>query len=110
MKLTWRQYAAIGGDILAVLVAFWFGKWIGFAIAVLFVVLVLANQMLMTLQASRDVLLSRLPDRCALCHREILDDPGVLDYDLEEELKIYHEACSDHLDAMKEKAKNVPEA
>lgn len=74
MKLTWKQYAAIGADLLAVVVAFLIGKWLGFALAVLLGLLVWGCQTLMILQTIRDVLLSRLPDRCALCHREILDE------------------------------------
>ena len=57
----------------------------------------------MILQTTRDVLLSRLPDRCAMCHREIVDESGTTDMDLEGETKIYHEACSERLDAMREK-------
>jgi hypothetical protein len=109
MKLTWKQYAEIGGDVLAVLIAFWLGKWPGFAIAVLVVGLICGYKALMILQTTRDVLLSRLPDRCALCHREIVDEGGILDHDLEGELKIYHETCSDRLDALKEKVKNAEE-
>ena len=86
MKLKWKQYAAIGGDLLAVFIAFLVGKWLGFALAVLFIVLVWGHQTLTTLQTTRDVLLSRLPDRCALCHREILDESGVLEDDFEGEL------------------------
>jgi hypothetical protein len=54
-------------------------------------------------ETTRNVLLSRLPDRCALCHREILDEPGVLDHDFFEELKTYHASCGEKLDAMKER-------
>lgn len=110
MKLTWKHYAAIGGDLLAVFIASMVGKWIGFAFAVLFVVLVLAYQTLMILQTTRDVLLSRLPDRCALCHREILDESGTLRRDFEGELKMYHQTCCERLDAMEEKDEDVTEA
>ena len=40
-------------------------------------------------------LLSRLPDRCAFCHREIVDEGGVFD-----EQRIYHAACSDKLESL----------
>ena len=110
MKLTWKQHVEIGGDVLAVVVAFAFGRWIGFALVVVLLGLVYAYKALMILQTTRDVLLSRLPDRCALCHREILDEPGALDYDFEGDLKTYHDACSEKLDAMREKDKAVAKA
>ena len=103
MRLPWKDYAEIGGDVLAIVVASYFGKWPGFALAVVVIFLVYAYKALMILQTTRDVLLSRLPDRCAMCHREILDAPGVLDRDFDNELKTYHEACSERLDAMKER-------
>lgn len=101
MKLTWKQYAGIGGDLLAVIVAYAIGKWLGFALAVLCIASIWAYQIMMTLETTRNVLLSRLPDRCAMCHREIVDEGGVLDFDLEDELKIYHEACADKLEEIK---------
>lgn len=110
MRLTWKQYAEIGGDVLAIIVALYFGKWPGFALAVVVIFLVYAYKALMILQTTRDVLLSRLPDRCAMCHREVLDDPGVLDRDLDDELKNYHEACSERLDAMKLRDKALRQA
>jgi hypothetical protein len=62
----------------------------------------------MILQTTRDVLLSRLPDRCAMCHREIVDEGGVTDFDLEGELKTFHATCAEKIDAMKEK--HAPES
>ena len=103
MRLTWKQFAAIGFDLLVVCVAFYFGQWFGFALAVFFFACVYGYQTLMILQTTRDVLLSRLPDRCAMCHREIIDEGGTIDTDLDDELKIYHEACSDKLDAIKKR-------
>lgn len=108
MKLTWKQYAEIGGDVLAVAVAFLIGHWIGFALVVVAVALVYAYKALTVLQTTRDVLLSRLPDRCAMCHREIVDEGGVIDFNLEDEARTYHEACSEKLDALKEKLAAKP--
>jgi hypothetical protein len=110
MKLTWKQFAAIGFDLLLVCVAFYFGRWFGFGLAVVFLASVYGCQTLSILLTTRDVLLSRLPDRCGMCHREIVDEGGTIDLDFEGEAKIYHEACSDKLDAMKEKEKDVTEA
>jgi hypothetical protein len=38
-----------------------------------------------------------------MCHREIVEEGGTIDTDLEGETKIYHEACSEKLDAMRGK-------
>ena len=110
LKLTWKQFAATGFDLLLVCFAFYFGRWFGFALAVVFLASVCGYQILAILQTTRDVLLSRLPDRCGMCHREIVDEGGTIDIDFEGETKIYHEACSDKLDAMKEKEKDAAEA
>jgi hypothetical protein len=72
MNLTWKQYIAIGSDLLAIFIAFYFGHWVGFALAVVFLISVYAHQMLLIQQTTRDVLLSRLPQRCKMCHREIV--------------------------------------
>jgi hypothetical protein len=103
MNLTWKQYVEIGCDVLAVFLALLFGHWVGFAIAAFTIFLVYAYKALMLLQTTRDVLLSRLPERCAMCHREILDETGMLEYDFFDELKTYHEHCAERLDAMKER-------
>ena len=47
MRLTWKQYAEMAGDVLAIIVASYFGKWPGFALAVvvIFVVYTLFSAM-----------------------------------------------------------------
>lgn len=94
--MTWKQCAAIGGDLLVVSVGFYFGRWFGFALAVVFVASVYGYQIVRALETTRDVLLSRLPDRCAMRHREIVDEGGVVNGE-----GIYHEACSDKLEAIR---------
>jgi len=103
MKLTWKDYIEIGGDVTAAVIAYAIGHWLGFAIAVLWIACVYAHKAVMILQTTRDVLLSRLPDRCAICHREIVDGGGVTDFNLEGELKIFHAECAAKIEAMKEK-------
>src|SRR5438045_3306844 len=103
MKSSWKQYLEVGSDLLVVSIAFYFGQWFGFALAIVFLASVYGYRVLMILTTTRDVLLSRLPDRCAMCHREIVDEGGMIDEDLEGETKMYHEACSEKLDAIKEK-------
>ena len=107
MNLTLKSYATICLDVLLVSIAFYFGHWIGFALAVFFIVSVYALQLLAIMETARNVLLSRLPDRCAMCHREIVDEGGTIDEDLEGETKIYHETCADKLDSMRKKQKFV---
>jgi hypothetical protein len=102
-QLTWKSYVSIAGDALTVFIAFYFGRWIGFALAVFCIGSLYALRMEAIQETTRNVLLSRLPDRCAMCHREILDEPGVLEHDFFDELKTYHESCGEKLDAMKEK-------
>jgi hypothetical protein len=75
-----------------VCVSSYFGHWLGFALGTLFIALVWGQQTLAALNATRDVLLSRLPNRCGMCHREIVDEGGTIDEDFEGEMKIYHEA------------------
>lgn len=41
-------------------------------------------------------LLSPLPNRCAFCHREIVDEGGIIDDE-----GIYHEACLDKLERLR---------
>ena len=66
MHLTWKWYVEIGGDVLAIIVASYLGKWPGFALALVVIFLLYAYKAVMILQSTRDVLLSRLPDRCAM--------------------------------------------
>jgi hypothetical protein len=108
MKLRWRQYIEIGGDVIAAVIAYAIGHWLGFTIAVLCIACVYAHKAVMILQTTRDVLLSRLPNRCAICHREIVDEGGVTDLDREGQLRIFHAACSDKIDAIRER--HAPES
>jgi hypothetical protein len=40
-----------------------------------------------------------------MCHREIVDEGGIMDDDLEGELGIYHEACHEKLESIKSREK-----
>src|ERR1017187_627744 len=90
------QYVEIGFDVLIAFVAYYFGHWIGLALWVFFVFCVFAVQMIQAQKTVMNTLLSRLSDRCAMCHREIVDEGGIVDGD-----GIYHEACSDKLQVLK---------
>jgi hypothetical protein len=107
MELSWKHFVGIGGDLLLVCVSFYFGHWFGFAVATLFITLVWEQQILAALNTTRDVLLSRLPNRCGMCHRKILDEGGTIAEDLEGEAKLYHDACAEKLDAIKEREKLI---
>jgi hypothetical protein len=99
--LAGKHYAAICSCLLLVSVMFYFGHWFGFALAVVFLALVYGYQVLMALQAIRDVLRSSLTERCAMCHREIVDEGGVIGQDLEGATRLYHSTCSDKMSELK---------
>jgi hypothetical protein len=88
-------FLEVGADVLIALVAYRFFGWIGFAVAVLFVFGLVAVQLIGIQRNMMNTLLSRLPDRCAFCHREIVDEGGILDDD-----SIYHEKCIDKLESL----------
>jgi hypothetical protein len=90
-----KRYAEIGADVAIAWVAFHLFGWIGLTLWTLFVISWFATQLISNQQTIMKTLLSRLPDRCAFCHREIVDEGGVFDED-----GIYHAACSDKLDSL----------
>ncbi len=96
MKL--KHYGEIAPDLAIAAVAYHFLHWIGFALVALFIVCNYGYQIANSQKTIMNTLLSRLPDRCALCRREIVDEGGFIDDDGE---GIYHEACFDKLDAMR---------
>ncbi len=102
-----KRYAEIGADVAIAWVAFRLFGWIGLALWALFVISWFATQLISNQQIIMKTLLSRLPDRCAFCHREIVDEGGVFD-----EEGIYHAACSDKLDSLEglRKEAGVPSA
>ena len=64
------------------------------------------NQIVQAQNLVRDTLLSRLPDRCRLCHRAIEGEGGVIDdRDESGETHIYHSGCMETIDEMREKHK-----
>lgn len=76
--------------------------WIGFGIWVFVATFELLLQLVERQKTISDTLLSRLPDRCAFCHREIVDEGGVIDKD-----RIYHDACAEKLDSLEELRKEA---
>jgi hypothetical protein len=80
--------AAVAGS------AYYFFGWIGVAIWTLFVIGMFCTQMISNQRLILDTMLERLPVRCAFCHREIVDQGGILDGKL-----VYHEACIDKLES-----------
>jgi len=85
------------GDAVVAYVAYRLFGWIGFAVWTLFVMTHFLYQLLIVQRTMSATLLSRLPDRCAFCHREIVDEAGVFD-----EEGIYHQTCSDKLNSLEE--------
>ncbi len=101
-RMNTPQYVEIGLDVLIAFIAYYFGHWIGFALFVFFVFCVFAVQMIQAQKTTMNTLLSRLPDRCAFCHREIVDEAGSVDAE-----GIYHNACSDKLEALEDLRKEA---
>lgn len=103
MTLRPKHIAEIALDLLITCVAFYWARWFGFALCVVFIASYYAVRVLLVLQTIQNVLLSRLPDRCAMCHREIVDEGGIIDTDIDGEIRVYHETCSERLDKFKER-------
>ncbi len=96
-----KRYIEIGIDAAVAWIAYYLFGWIGFAVWALFVISHFLSQLFGDQRIIMNTLLSRLPDRCAFCHREIVDEGGLVD----EEGMIYHEACSDKRDSFVKKFK-----
>ena len=97
-----KRYAEVAIDVAVAFVLYHFLGWIGFALWVLFVVSWFAVQLLGHQRIIAKTLLSRLPDRCAFCHREIVDEGGVFDED-----GVYHAACAEKLESLEELRKEA---
>lgn len=87
------QYGEIAVDIAVAVAAYYFLHWVGFALWAFFVLCNYGYQITNYQKTMMNTLLSRLPDRCAMCHREIVDEGGIMDDDGE---GIYHENCMDN--------------
>ena len=98
MKL--RHYGEIALDLTIAVIAYYFLHWIGFALVSLFIVCNYGYQIANDQKTTMQTLLSRLPNRCAMCHREIVDEGGIIADDGE---GIYHEKCMDKLEALRER-------
>jgi hypothetical protein len=97
-----ERYVEVVVDVAVGFGAYYFLGWIGLALWALLVMSWLATQLTRNQQIIMKTLLSRLPDRCAFCHREILDEGGVFD-----EQSIYHSACADKLESLEELRKEA---
>jgi hypothetical protein len=95
-KVLKRSIGIALGAVVAYAAYYLFG-WIGLAIWAVIVITWFATQLISNQQVIMNTLLSRLPDRCAICHREIVDEGGIFD-----EEGIYHEACLEKIESLKE--------
>jgi hypothetical protein len=93
--MTWKLYIEIAADLVVAAVAYHFFGWIGFALCALFVMSQFAVQLIRAQRVMMNTLLSRVPDRCAFCHREIVDEGGILDNE-----SSYHEKCIGKLESL----------
>jgi hypothetical protein len=99
---TLKQYVGIAVDVAFACGAYRLFGWIGFAVWCFLNLSLFASQLMEHQQLISKTLLSRLPDRCAFCHREIVDEGGVFD-----EEGIYHETCLEKLDSLEELRKEA---
>ena len=97
-----KPYIEVAVDLLLAGAAYHFFGWIGFALFALFEVSLFAANLIAVQRATLNTILSRLPDRCAFCHREIVDQGGILDDE-----GIYHEECIDKLESLESLRKEV---
>jgi hypothetical protein len=95
--MSWKRYLEVGLDAAVAVGLYYLVGWIGVVGWAFFVAVLLLSQLLTNQRAIVRILTSRLPDRCAFCHREILDEGGIVD-----EEGIYHAACIDTLDSLEE--------
>jgi hypothetical protein len=100
MKLA--HYGEIAVDLAVAVAAYYFLHWIGFALVALFIVCNYGYQIANYQKTTMNTLLSRLPDRCAMCHREIVDEGGIIDD--AEGGGIYHEKCIEKLETSNSRA------
>jgi hypothetical protein len=97
-----RRYLEIVIDAVLAGTFYHFLGWIGFALFAFVALSWFLLQLIDAQNVTMKTLLSRLPDRCAVCHREIVDEGGVFD-----EHGIYHAACSDKLESLEELRKQA---
>ena len=97
-----KRYVEIGVDVAVAWGAYYLFGWIGFGLWALFVISWFATQLISDQQVTMKTLLSRLPDRCTVCHREIVDEGGIFDKE-----GIYHEACLEKLESPEELRKEA---
>lgn len=97
-----KRYAEVGADVALGWLAYYLFGWIGLALWVFFVVSLFCVQLISDQKIMMNTLLSRLPDRCAMCHREIVDEGGIIN-----EEGIYHETCMDKLESLEELRKEA---
>ena len=95
--MSWKRYFEIGLDAAVGVGLYYLVGWIGVVGWAFFVAVLFLSQLLTNQRAILGILTSRLPDRCAFCHREIFDEGGIFD-----EEGIYHAVCIDKLDSLEE--------
>jgi len=100
--MKFAHYGEIAIDLAVAAVAYYFLHWVGFALWAFFVLCNYGYQIASYHRTTMNTLLSRLPDRCAWCHREILDEGGIVDKE-----GIYHERCIEKLEALPEELPDI---
>lgn len=100
-----KLYIEITVDVAVAYGAYYLFGWIGLSLWALFVISWFLVQVISNQSAAiknQALILARLPERCAFCHREILDEGGTFD-----DVGIYHEACIEKLESLEELRKEA---
>ena len=92
-----NRYKEIGIDTVVAAGTYVLFGWVGVAVWAFFIVGWYATQLVANQKIIVNTLLSRLPNRCAFCHREIVDEGGVIDDE-----GIYHDACIEKLTSLED--------
>ncbi len=102
LTATQKRYIEVGVNAAFASGAYYLVGWIGVAGWAIVVISWSLTQLIDDQRIIMNTLLSRLPDRCAVCHREIVDEGGVVDKE-----GIYHGACAHKLDSLEELRKDA---
>jgi hypothetical protein len=97
-----KRFVGIGAEAAVAYLAYYLFGWIGVTVWAVFLIGCYATQLTSNQRIIMNTLLSRLPDRCTFCHREIVDEGGIIDED-----SIYHEACLEKLESLEQLRKEA---
>jgi|SRR5689334_11163853 hypothetical protein len=105
MKETVERWVGMAVRGAIAYVAYRLFGWIGFGVWVFAVVFEMLIQIVDKQKSILTALEERLTRRCAMCHKEIVNEGGVI----HENGRVYHDACSEKIDEMEERERQRQE-